>query len=403
MNKQAERYAAFAFGVAFVVVLLLLAVRYPNPTPFQYTVFRIVLALAAGGVAAMIPGFLTLAVSNRIRASGALAVFVVVYFYSPAELTGVKVKTEQEIEIEKPVIKGGPIPSSSRVSLSAIFSLKTASAESATTLPSLVVSTSDALAKSNALGQRYQRLRVDGVRATMPPRSTIVANEIEGLNGGAIVGSEFSVVARRLANLTVDASGNQIGAAPGTIRLYVKIIENARVFATGAQGAPGQSGAIGLNGKDGANGRDGSCAGFGGYRGATPGGSGGDAGNGSDGQPGRDGQAGGFISITTIVNPVSSVVDVSGGPGGAGGAGGLAGTPGRGGTGGRGCTGLGGSQPNEADGKTGRPAQPGKAGQQGRPGATGEYQLLIVKSFDPILQKLSAHSNEQLHAALLSR
>jgi hypothetical protein len=71
-----------------VAVLIVVAIAVPNPTGFQYTVFRIVLALAAGGVAAMIPGFLQVKVSTFIRAGGALAVFVIVYFYSPAALVG---------------------------------------------------------------------------------------------------------------------------------------------------------------------------------------------------------------------------------------------------------------------------------------------------------------------------
>src|SRR5580693_6576870 len=104
MNKSVERFLAFGFGVIFVVVLLILAIKYPNPTPFQYTVFRIVLALAAGGVAAMIPGFLSIEVAKWLRAGGALAVFVIVYFYSPAGLTGVKVETPQEQEINKPIV-----------------------------------------------------------------------------------------------------------------------------------------------------------------------------------------------------------------------------------------------------------------------------------------------------------
>lgn len=49
---------AFVFGVVFVTALLTLAVLFSEPTPFQYTVFRIVLALAAAGVAAVIPGIL---------------------------------------------------------------------------------------------------------------------------------------------------------------------------------------------------------------------------------------------------------------------------------------------------------------------------------------------------------
>src|SRR5712691_5150601 len=84
-----ERIAIFAFGVAFVIVLLVLAVIFPQPTPFQYTVFRIVLALAGAGIAALIPGFIELAYKRVIRAGGALGVFVVLYFFSPASLVAI--------------------------------------------------------------------------------------------------------------------------------------------------------------------------------------------------------------------------------------------------------------------------------------------------------------------------
>jgi hypothetical protein len=86
VSKGTEKILAYVFGVVFVSVLLALAVLIPKPTPFQYTVFRIVLALAAAGVAAVIPGFLQAKVGAFIRAGGALAVFVVVYFYSPVGL-----------------------------------------------------------------------------------------------------------------------------------------------------------------------------------------------------------------------------------------------------------------------------------------------------------------------------
>jgi hypothetical protein len=86
MTKGDEKKFAYFFGVIFVVVLLVMAIAVPNPSAFQYTVFRIVLALAAAGVAAMIPGFLQVTVSNWIRAGGALAIFVIVYFYAPAAL-----------------------------------------------------------------------------------------------------------------------------------------------------------------------------------------------------------------------------------------------------------------------------------------------------------------------------
>jgi len=81
---------AFSFGTTFVVALIVLAIAYPTPTPFQFWVFKITLALAAAGVAAMIPGFINLEVSPSvglvIRAGGALALFVIVFFFNPAQL-----------------------------------------------------------------------------------------------------------------------------------------------------------------------------------------------------------------------------------------------------------------------------------------------------------------------------
>lgn len=85
-NKQLPTFLAFGFGVVFVSVLLLIAIMFPNPTVAQYTVFRITLALASAGVAAVVPGFLQVRVSKSVRAGGALAVFVIVYFFSPASL-----------------------------------------------------------------------------------------------------------------------------------------------------------------------------------------------------------------------------------------------------------------------------------------------------------------------------
>lgn len=89
---------AFVFGVAFIVTMLILAIFFPRPEPFQYTVFRVTLSLAAGGVAAMIPGFIDLTINPSaalvIRAGGALAVFLVVYFRSPAALVSERSPSE---------------------------------------------------------------------------------------------------------------------------------------------------------------------------------------------------------------------------------------------------------------------------------------------------------------------
>jgi hypothetical protein len=85
-----EKVAGFAFGIAFVVVILVLAIFIPNPTPFQYLVFRVVLSLAAAGVGGVLSGFLTVVFGNTakpwLQAGGGLAVFAVVYLVNPAKL-----------------------------------------------------------------------------------------------------------------------------------------------------------------------------------------------------------------------------------------------------------------------------------------------------------------------------
>jgi hypothetical protein len=96
---------AFVFGGVFVVALIILAIAFPRPTSFQYTIFRSVMALAASGVAAMVPGFLTVDISEAtkvaIRAGGALAVFVVVYFFNPARLA-LQPQDGPQIDLTKP-------------------------------------------------------------------------------------------------------------------------------------------------------------------------------------------------------------------------------------------------------------------------------------------------------------
>jgi hypothetical protein len=86
VSKRAQQLIAFACGAVLIVGMLVIAFLAPSPTPFQYTIFRVVLALAAAGIAAMIPGFIELEIKAWLRAGGALAVFVIVYFYNPAAL-----------------------------------------------------------------------------------------------------------------------------------------------------------------------------------------------------------------------------------------------------------------------------------------------------------------------------
>lgn len=67
-----EKPAAVGFGVAFMVALLALAIFVPNPTAFQYEVFRIVLSVGVAGFAACIPGLINVRLGGVLQAAGPL-------------------------------------------------------------------------------------------------------------------------------------------------------------------------------------------------------------------------------------------------------------------------------------------------------------------------------------------
>jgi hypothetical protein len=83
-----EIVLAFTFGCVALAAVLWLAFRSESLSNEQFEILRIVLALAGGGVGAVVPGFLDLNLKAgprfALRAGGALAVFVVLYFWSPA-------------------------------------------------------------------------------------------------------------------------------------------------------------------------------------------------------------------------------------------------------------------------------------------------------------------------------
>jgi hypothetical protein len=81
-----EKAIAVVCGVIFIAVMLLIAVFIPSPTTSQERTFRVVLALASAGFVSMTPGFLNVEINTWIKAGGALAVFVLTFFYSPGSL-----------------------------------------------------------------------------------------------------------------------------------------------------------------------------------------------------------------------------------------------------------------------------------------------------------------------------
>jgi hypothetical protein len=85
-QMSTDKILAFTFGVVFVVVMLYIALYVPNPTETQWFIFRVVLALAAAGVGAVLPGLLNVEAGPYVRAGGALALFVIVYWFNPPKL-----------------------------------------------------------------------------------------------------------------------------------------------------------------------------------------------------------------------------------------------------------------------------------------------------------------------------
>jgi hypothetical protein len=81
-----ERLSTLFFGAVILGVLLYITFVTPDPTLFQYTFFRIVLAIAAGAATATLPGTLNVEVNKYVRAGGAFGMVLLVYFWNPIQL-----------------------------------------------------------------------------------------------------------------------------------------------------------------------------------------------------------------------------------------------------------------------------------------------------------------------------
>lgn len=78
-------------GLVLALAILVLVVFIPNPTPSQFFVFRGLFAISLAAVAAIIPGLLNVESRfNRfsVKATGAIAVFVLVWMLNPPALIG---------------------------------------------------------------------------------------------------------------------------------------------------------------------------------------------------------------------------------------------------------------------------------------------------------------------------
>jgi hypothetical protein len=83
-----RNYKMFMFlGFGVLVLLIFFAVFFKEcPTNAQLQIFHIILALGVAGLAASLPGFITIRYKGFISAGGALAVFIIVFLVEPAKL-----------------------------------------------------------------------------------------------------------------------------------------------------------------------------------------------------------------------------------------------------------------------------------------------------------------------------
>lgn len=102
-----EKITAVVLGVVFVSVLLGFAWLIPAPTDSQYATFKTVLALAAAGIGAILPGLIHIELplpKGILRASGAVVLFVLVFFFTPASPASSQATTTGDIQ---QTIEGG--------------------------------------------------------------------------------------------------------------------------------------------------------------------------------------------------------------------------------------------------------------------------------------------------------
>lgn len=85
LTPSARIGVSFCFGVTFLIAVITIAILLPNPTDFQYIIFRLTASLSAAGVVAVMSGFIEIKFGGWLRAGGALAVFAAVFWTNPAE------------------------------------------------------------------------------------------------------------------------------------------------------------------------------------------------------------------------------------------------------------------------------------------------------------------------------
>jgi hypothetical protein len=76
-----ELITLFSFAVGAFVILILVARFDPTPSQTNWYIYLILLALAAAGFVVLLPGAIDFEVPGTIKASGALAIFALIFYF----------------------------------------------------------------------------------------------------------------------------------------------------------------------------------------------------------------------------------------------------------------------------------------------------------------------------------
>jgi hypothetical protein len=95
-----QQIAIFVFGVLLIIVLLALPFIYPCPSRYQSQVTRIVLPLAAAAAATLLTGFISVEIPKVVKAGGAFAVFVLIFFWDPAGVLSESECSRRETQVD---------------------------------------------------------------------------------------------------------------------------------------------------------------------------------------------------------------------------------------------------------------------------------------------------------------
>lgn len=95
------------WGIGFTCAIIVLAIFFPNPTKFQYVIFRLVITIAISGLAATsLNGVIEVKFGKWLTATGTFAIFVIVFFYNPAALV---VEEIPEVKKQPSVVAAAPV------------------------------------------------------------------------------------------------------------------------------------------------------------------------------------------------------------------------------------------------------------------------------------------------------